>query len=196
MTASPNPLTMSVEEYLELDRNSPDLRYEYIDGYARMLAGGTLNHASICANVYSTLRGLLQGGSCIAYTSDAKVLISKRRYLYPDITVTGDEHDRGEIDAIKSPRLIVEVLSPSTEGYDRGDKFLFYRTCPTIQEYVLVSARRPLVEIFRRETTNLWTLHVYEHDDEVTLTSLNMHFPAAALYENVLLPESPEETQS
>ena len=189
MTASPDRFTMSVEEYLELDRNGPDVRYEYVDGYAYMLASGTLNHATISANVYSTLRSLLRGSSCRAYTSDAKVIASKNRYFYPDVTVTCDKHDQGEIDAIASPRVIFEVLSPTTEDYDRGDKFLYYRECPTIQEYVLISARRPMVEIFRRESSKLWMLSVYKRDDDVKLSSLNVHFPIDALYEDVLLPE-------
>ena len=116
---------MSIEEYLQLDRSSIERRYEYIDGYVTMLAGGTLDHASISANIISILRRSLRGSTCRVFTSDARVRLSKTRFVYPDASVSCDEHDRGQSDNVQSPRLVVEVLSPGTEGYDRGRKFGF-----------------------------------------------------------------------
>ncbi len=136
MTASPNRLTMSVEEYLALDRNSTETRYEYIDGHVTIMAGATLDHATISLNMASTLRGLLCGSSCRVFPSDARVRLSATCYVLPDITVSCDGRDRGRVDIIQYPHLVVEVLSPSTEDYNRGRKFTYYRECPTIQEYV------------------------------------------------------------
>lgn len=185
MVAHPNHTFMSVEEYLALDRDSLDARYEYIDGYAYMMAGGTLDHSTICINVTSVLRNLLRGGRCRIYNSDARVRVSEERYFYPDATVTCDERDRGTGDIVVSPRVVIEVLSPGTASYDRGDKFVYYRDCPTIEEYVLVDTQRQAVDVYRRASNTLWTLHLFGPGDRVELARLNISFSIAALYENV-----------
>jgi Uma2 family endonuclease len=188
MVAQPNSLLMSEEEYLALDRDSIDTRYEYIDGYAYMMAGGTLDHSTISINIIGQLRDRLRGGTCRVYNSDARVCLPASRYVYPDITVSCDERDRGRNDIIRSPKVVIEVLSPGTEAYDRGMKFIYYRSCPTIEEYVLVDSQRQAVDIYRRATENLWTLHLFGEGDQVELASLHIHFPIAAFYENVILP--------
>jgi Uma2 family endonuclease len=189
MAAHPRGLYMSVEEYLELDSNSLEGRYEYIDGYVYMLAGGTADHSTISMNMTSTLRRLLHGSSCRVYNTDVRVRLSKRRYVYPDASVTCDPRERGKITTIEKPRLVVEILSSSTEAYDRGRKFSFYRECPSIQEYVLVSTEIQAVEVFRRESENLWTLHPFGPGYVVELTSLEIRFPIEAIYEDVVLPD-------
>ncbi len=133
MSAFPQPSTLRVEEYLQFDRSSAEVRYEYIDGQMTLLAGGTLNHATISLNVASLLRNFLRGHPCRVFSSDARVQLAETRYVYPDVTVSGDRRDRGQTDIISSPRVVVEVLSPSTEDYDRGRKFSYYRQCPTIR---------------------------------------------------------------
>jgi Uma2 family endonuclease len=194
MVAQPHRTLMSVEDYLTLDRESVDARYEYIDGYAYMMSGGTLNHSAISINVTSLLRSLLRDSSCRVYNSDARVHLSTMRYVYPDATVSCDERDRGTGDIIHFPRLIIEVLSPGTEAYDRGQKFIYYRTCPTIMEYVLVDTQRQVVDVYRRASANLWTLHLFGPDDRVELASINVNFPIAALYEGVTLSEDTEDS--
>jgi len=189
MVAQPHRVLMSIEDYLALDRESHDVRYEFIDGYAYMMLGGTLNHSTISINVTSLLRSLLRGNSCRVYNSDARVRLFESRYVYPDASVSCDERDRGTGDMISSPRTVVEVLSPSTEAYDRGRKFVYYRSCPTIEEYVLVDTQRQAVDVYRRATETLWTLHLFGPGDQLELASLNISFPMAALYENVTLPE-------
>jgi len=188
MTALPNRLTMSVEEYLALDRNSPETRYEYIDGYVTMMAGGTLDHATISLNMASTLRGLLRGSSCRVFPSDARVRLSATRYVLPDVTVSCDGRDRGRVDVIQYPHLVVEVLSPSTEDYNRGRKFTYYRECPTIQEYVMVNTEYQAVEVCRRARNDLWSFHVFRSGEDVELASLGVRFPITAVYEDVALP--------
>ncbi|HYU76375.1 MAG TPA: Uma2 family endonuclease [Ktedonobacteraceae bacterium] len=193
MTALPHRPTISVEEYLQIDRNSIEKRYEYIDGHITMLAGGTLKHTAISFNIARTLYDALRGSSCHVYTSDARVRLSESRYVYPDITVSCDQRDQGEVDIIQSPRLIVEVLSPSTEDYDRGRKFTFYRGCPTIQEYILVSTDHKSVEVCRRERNDLWVLQMFGPDDTVELVNLGIHFSVSAVYEGIDFPDNNSE---
>ncbi|HLJ32739.1 MAG TPA: Uma2 family endonuclease [Ktedonobacteraceae bacterium] len=192
MVAQPYRTFMSVEDYLALDRDSLNARYEYIDGYAYMMAGGTLDHSSICINVTSLLRRLLHGGPCRVYNSDARVRLSEERYVYPDATVSCDERDRGTRDIILFPRVVVEVLSPGTASYDRGDKFVYYRSCPTIEEYVLVDTQRQSVDVYRRASNTLWTLHLFGPGDRVELARLNISFPIVALYVDVDFPGEPD----
>jgi Uma2 family endonuclease len=194
MALSHDP-SMSVEEYLQLDRSSIETRYEYIDGYVTMLAGGTLDHATISANIISILRRSLRGTSCRVFTSDARVRLSRTHFVYPDASVSCDEKDRGQSDNVQSPRLVVEVLSPSTEGYDRGRKFGFYRECPTIQEYLLIDAQRPMLEVYRREKHDFWILRAYRLDEDVELTNLGVHFPVSEVYEDVIFPPQDESTR-
>ncbi len=194
MVAERHRTLMSVEEYLILDRNSREARYEFVDGWAYLLAGGTANHSIIGVNVISTIHSLLSDSPCHIYNSDLRVQLSETRYVYPDATVSCDEQDRGQADTIQHPRLAVEVLSPSTEAYDRGRKFGYYRDCPTMQEYVLVDTQRQAIEVYRRETDNLWTLHPFGPDDEVELASLGIHFPIAAAYRDVIFPEDTPES--
>ena len=96
-----------------------------------------------------------------------------------------------EGEMVQYPCLVVEVLSPGTEAYDRGDKFDYYRTLPSLQEYVLVSTHRQAVTIYRRAVSNLWTLHLFGSGEQVELTSIRRGLPMASIYENVLLPEEP-----
>lgn len=188
MTALPNRPTMSVEEYLALDRNSTETRYEYIDGHVTMMAGGTLDHATISLNIASTLRGLLRGSSCRVFSSDARVRLSATRYVLPDVTVSCDGRDRGRVDVIQYPHLVVEVLSPTTEDYNRGRKFTYYRECPTIQEYVMVNTEYQAVEVCRRARNDLWSFHVFRSAEDVELASLGVRFPITAVYEDVTFP--------
>ena len=185
---SSQPQYMTVDEWRELEQRSHDVKHEYIDGYVYAMAGGTLDHSEIGVNVVIALRSALGSGPCRVYNSDAAARLSATRYTYPDATVTCSEHDHGRIREIKTPRVIVEVLSDTTEAYDRGEKFGYYRECSTVQEYVLVNTKRQLVEIYRR-TQEGWILHVYKPGDEVELTSIDVHFPLAALYELTDVPE-------
>jgi len=156
-----------------------------------MMAGGTLDHATISANIISVLRNLLRGSPCRVFTTDARVRISETRYVYPDVSVSCDTQDRGRVDIVQFPRLAVEVLSPSTEAIDRGRKLAYYRQCPTVHEYMLVNYQYPSVELYRREKNTLWTYHVFEVDDEIELARLGVRFPVTAVYEDVVFP--PEE---
>lgn len=192
MVTQPQHSRISVQEYLELERNSPEVRYEYIDGYAYMLAGGTVEHSIIIGNTFSELKSALRGGPCRVHTSDMRVQLNAHRYVYPDVSVSCDAHDYQGVITLEHACLAIEVLSTSTEPYDRGDKFRYYRTCPSIQEYVLISTRRPLVEVYRR-VQDFWVYRSYALGEQVTLSSINVQLPVAALYENIVLTEDEEQ---
>lgn len=190
MATDPHRLFMSVEEYLELDRSSLDARYEFIDGIVTMLAGGTTNHSRICVNVVSQLHNSLRGKPCQVFNSDLRVSISRSRYVYPDASVSCDPRDlEEEGDILYVPSVIIEVLSPSTEAVDRGKKFRYYQSCPTIQEYVLISTQEQAIDVYRRATDNLWTLHPFGPGEAVILKSIEVSIPIDAFYENVTFPK-------
>jgi Uma2 family endonuclease len=173
--------TMTVEEYFQLEENDSDTCYEYIDGHVYAMAGGTANHDTIKSNIQRILWNLLRGSQCRVYSSDMKVYISETRYFHPDVIVTCDPRDRGTIQAIHSPLLVVEVLSPTTELTDRTWKLKNYRAHPTIEEYVLADSRSLKIEIYHKEN-NKWIYDAFEGDDDITLHSLGVHFPLAGAY--------------
>src|ERR1700694_3288826 len=193
--ASERTPTMSVEEYFELEENNPDTRYEYLDGYVYMMSGGSANHATIGGNIYAILRNLLRGSPCRVYSSDMKVSGAKQRYFHPDVTVSCDARDRGTADFIQSPRLVVEVLSPSTEASDRGRKLQYYLACPTMEEYLLVDSRSMRIEIYRKEQKK-WMYDAFEAGDKVELASLGVHFPAIDVYEDVVFENEENNKRS
>jgi Uma2 family endonuclease len=180
----------SREEYFALLENDPEHRYEYLDGYIYMMTGGSPDHAIIGNNIGRMLGNLLQGRRCIVYNSDLYVELSDNYRVCPDVTVSCDPRDRGSKDAIRYPCLVVEVLSPATEARDRGKKSLQYRSCPTIQEYLLVNTDPPIIEIFRREKNGFWTLYTVGKDDTVELSNLGVHLPVAEVYQNTSLEEA------
>src|SRR5690242_12360205 len=128
---------MSPEEYLCIDRESLDIKYEYDDGRMYAMSGGSTSHSLLAGNMFTILRSHLRGGPCKTYTSDMRVRVSEVQYFYPDVSVSCDLRDTEEIkDTLHYARLIVEVLSPTTELRDRTRKFVQYQQCQTIQEYV------------------------------------------------------------
>lgn len=190
MASNPKLPKMSVEEYLAFDRASLEAKYEYIDGFIRLMSGGTLDHAQVSGNIYAALASALRSSDCRAYNSDARVQISATRYVYPDVTVSCDESDRGKTDIIRSPRLVVEVLSPSTDSYDHGRKSDFYRACPSIEEIVLINATRQRVEVYRRAGA-FWNFFSAGQGGQIELASIDLTLPLATIYDGVDVP--PEE---
>ncbi len=198
MVAQPNRRWMSVEDYLTLDKNSPGTRYEYIDGYVYLMAGGTPQHGLIMGNIQGELNRQFRqrGSSCRAYPSDVKWQLSETRYLFPDVSVTCEERDRKAKDGLRFPLLVVEVLSPGTEERDRNDKFDCYRACASIQEVVLVRTARQVVEVYRMTVDNKWLLQLYGPEDEVEFVSLGVHIPASIIYEDVEFPTDTPTAES
>lgn len=183
--ALPYHLDMTVEEYFLLDEHDENARYEYVDGQVRMLAGGSPDHSQIGTNFASLLFIALEGKRCRIFNSDVYLRLSETRYFHPDVVVSCDERDRRQKKVIQYPVLIVEVLSPGTESYDRRQKFTYYQPYPSVQEYVLVDASQQWIELFRRESNNLWSYHTFGPDSEVELTSVGARFPIAGVYRDV-----------
>lgn len=155
------------------------------------MIGGSLPHGRIGLNVSSLLKSHVQGKGCIAFNSDCKVGISEQGpFTYPDVSVSCDERDRTAQQFTRYPCLIVEVLSPGTEAYDRGGKFALYRRLESLQEYFLVGSETRTVEIFRRDQQGAWMFIPYGEGDEIELTSVGVTIPIAAIYEDVVLAQS------
>jgi Uma2 family endonuclease len=183
-------LVLGVEDYLKLNRDSNNTRYEYLDGEVRMLAGGSPDHSIIIANLTATIKGPLRGGQCRVYNSDVQLKLSEKRYVFPDITVSCDERDRNQKETIRYPCVVVEVLSPTTEATDRGRKAAYYRASSTIQEYVMVDSEEIFVEVHRLEEGK-WTINTFEPGDTVVLKSLGIQFPIEDAYEGTSLIDEP-----
>jgi Uma2 family endonuclease len=187
---------ISPEEYLEIDRASIDVKYEYTDGHMYAMSGGTAEHAEIAINMIAILKAHLQG-SCRILSSDVRVQVAERKYYYPDVSVSCHPEDKQKgIDIIRYPRLVIEVLSPSTETNDRGKKFRSYKACSSIQEYVLINSQHQEVEIYHRQG-DMWTYHQYESGQEINLASIRLTISLADIYRDVNVPEQePEEEEA
>jgi Uma2 family endonuclease len=181
---------ISPEEYLQIDRASADVKYEYMDGQMYAMSEGTVNHAEIALNLIIALREHLGSGPCHAFSSDVRVQVAEEKYYYPDVTVSCNPEDwqQGINDIVRTPRLVVEILSPSTESFDRGKKFRTYQACPSIEEYVLIRTAYQEVEIFNRQG-DIWTYRRFEPGQEVELLSIGLAIPLAALYRRTDVPE-------
>ena len=199
MVAQREPQRMTVDEWRKLERTSHDIKHEYIDGRAYAMSGGSLAHGRIGLNACLALESALLANNkpCFVYNSDVATRLSPTRYTYPDVSVTCDERDQPTPDEIevRFPRIIVEVLSDSTEADDRGRKFGYYRACPSIEEYMLVASKYQTVEIYRRTLQGWTTYHAYGPDDEIELTSIDVRFPLAALYRNAGVPAATDTTE-
>jgi Uma2 family endonuclease len=181
MAAEPYPY-MCPEQYLDMDRES-GVKHEYVDGVAYAMAGGTRAHNQLAALMIARLASVLRGTEYRVYSSDMRVQVDAR-YFYPDVTVGCDSRDLGPGDILRFPRVLVEVLSKSTEAYDRGHKFEMYRASESLREYVLVSQTRPSIEVYRR-TGDEWIVHSYEGSDTVELGSIGLRFSVQEVYEGV-----------
>ncbi len=186
------PVFVTPEEYLAFERASLE-RHEYRLGEIVAMSGATEAHNTINMNLSGLVWSGLRGGSCRAYANDMKVRITgSRQYCYPDlVAVCGErEFEDERQDILRNPTLIVEVLSESTEAYDRGEKFLLYQRIPSLREYVLVSQARHAVERFVRddgEETWRYAAAVGE-EESVTLESVGVTLRLADLYEGVEVP--------
>lgn len=188
MTALPKK-KYTLEEYLELDRNSEE-RYEYFDGEVFAMAGGSPNHARISGNIYSTLQSKLRGGRCEAFNSEMRLKVPLALpYRYPDASVVCGEPIFDEIDGqqmLVNPVLIVEVLSPSTAAYDLVDKFSAYQSIDSFREYLLISQDRPHVIQHVKQSKRRWLrIEIDGMESEVKLESVNVTLALSDLYERV-----------
>ncbi|MBO0791150.1 MAG: Uma2 family endonuclease [Ktedonobacteraceae bacterium] len=179
---------MSAEDYLRLDRASTTVKYQYLDGRARAMAGGSIAHAHLLGVMYQLLGEQFASGPCHAYNSEVKVALADGSYVYPDVSVSCDISDwNADSDIIHSPHLVVEVLSPFTERDDRGRKFARYQATPGIEEYVLVSSECFCVEVFLRlEDGRKWEYRRYDQPGQVVaLNSLDLQLSIDDIYKGL-----------
>jgi len=198
MTTLPKMLEhyYTAEEYLEIDR-ATDERYEYVDGRIYQMAGESGSHADICTNLVSEIRQQLKGKGCRARSKDTKVRsgalsgksnqVMKGMFSYPDVVVICGEpeyHDKHR-DIVLNPKVIIEVLSESTEQFDRTDKFIRYRMLnPTLTDYILVSQTSPIVEHFIRQDDNSWKLYTFVGlDKSFAVESIGCQLKLSEIYD-------------
>ncbi len=195
MIATPDRVPMSPADYLAWEEQQ-EQRHEYLDGmvYPRNdilgMAGGTLPHNDIALNLYTALRAPMRRRGCRVNVADVKVCISPEgrdngAFFYPDLLVSCHPQDLVALKFVQHPTVIVEVLSPATESYDRGAKFAQYRRLTSLQEYVLISSDRINVELFRLNDRRRWELIPYGPGDTLELSSLDFACPIELLYDAI-----------
>jgi Uma2 family endonuclease len=196
----------TVEEYLALERKSEE-RHEYLDGEIYAMAGESPDHGTICFNIAGQLSPQLRGTHCKGFIKDTKVRSGpapkpfrspKGLYSYPDVLVVCGEmqfHDEYR-DGLLNPTVIIEVLSPATEAFDRGEKWMRYQTwLPSLTEYLLVSQSNPLIEHYRRQPDGTWLYSLVSGlEGSVSLTSINCTLRLADVYDRIVFPVEPPET--
>jgi Uma2 family endonuclease len=178
------------EPYLAIDR-AAEFRSEFLDGEMIDRQGASLRHARVQGNILGELYFALPGGACEAFGSDLRVRASRRMYAYPDASVVygkplvADEHE----DILLNPVAIFEILSPSTEKYDRGVKFQHYRTIDSLKDYILVAQDAARVEHYTRADDNTWTLRDHQTlEEELKIASIAVSLPLSRIYDRVELP--------
>jgi Uma2 family endonuclease len=176
---------VSYAQYCALERTT-GIKHEWHDGVVRAMAGGTAEHARLQAQLTIALGRVLRGKSCQPYSSDLRVHItSEKRTVYPDVTVVCDRPAFSDIDpnAITNPTVVIEVLSASSEGEDRGEKWAAYQQLPSLLHYVLVSQVEPRVEVFTR--TELGWHYAAVEANSVDLSRLGVSIPIDEIYARV-----------
>ncbi|WP_437834180.1 Uma2 family endonuclease [Sorangium sp. So ce1153] len=190
MVAPAHRIHYTYAEYLALEASS-NVKHEYLDGQIYAMAGGTPEHAALAAAVIGLLFPELRRGRCRAYDADLRVRVpSTGLATYPDVTVVCGplERDAEDGQAVTNPTLIVEVLSRSTEEYDRGDKFDHYKNLTSLSQYVLVSHRERSVEIWTRGVDGSFTSAIAREGDVAHLVSIGAQLDVRELYEAAAEP--------
>ncbi len=176
---------LSPEEYLAYEHDSPT-KHEYVAGEVYAMVGARDSHNLIAGNVYTHLRTNMRGGPCRVFMSDVKVRVEAADvFYYPDVFVTCDPRDADPY-VKRYPSLVIEVLSPSTEGIDRREKLLNYRKLQSLREYVLIGGEQRSLEVYRREADGAWTMMTLEGDEDLELNSVGIVIPSAEIYQDVM----------
>ncbi|MGF1936281.1 MAG: Uma2 family endonuclease [Nostoc sp. ChiQUE02] len=187
------------EEYLELEE-AADYKSEYIDGQIIPMAGGSVNHNQIALNLSTELNFAFKKQNYRVFMGDVRLWITqKRTYTYPDVMILAGEPEffNNRMDIILKPQIIVEVLSKSTKGYDREDKFQAYRTISTFQEYLLIDQTRIHVDQFSKTGKKQWTLREYDEEDEaIALVTVPFEISLQDLYNKVKFEPVESEGES
>ena len=184
--------TYTPEEYLALERQA-EYRSEYVNGEIYAMAGASEAHVTITTNLLVQIHQQIQGKPCRVYAIDLRVKISPTgMYTYPDVVAAcGERQFNDARDTLTNPTVIAEVLSPSTEAYDRGEKFAHYRKLPSLQEYVLVAQDKVRVERYVRHGEDWLLTEISDPNATLQLTSIGCAIPLTDIYSNVDFPTEP-----
>lgn len=192
MAVSVQQTTPTPEQYLALERCAA-VKSEYINGHILAMAGASRRHNQMTFNIAVALGLQLKGRSCVAYTSDMRVKVAATGlYTYPDVVATCEKpvFEDAFVDTLLNPAVIIEVLSDSTEGYDRGAKFAHYRRLPSLQEYCLISQDRVCVEHYVRQMQRWLLTETSAFNDVLRLDAIDCELNIADVYDKVDFPDT------
>lgn len=175
---------LSLEAYLAWEEDQVE-RHEFYRGEVFAMVGGRRSHGRVVSNLNRRLSEALDGSPCQVFAETLKVQIGDDTVLYPDVFVTCDKADLATERIFTAPTLVVEVLSPSTQAYDRSQKFALYRRIPALQEYILVDPDTRRVEGFRRGADGLWVLHDMSDGDTLESACLGLRVPLAEVFAGI-----------
>ena len=186
---------MTAQEFLAWDETLTQGRYEFVRGEVFMMNGGVDRNFTVGLNLMVALRQHLRGTGCRVYGMDVKLRVEAADcFFYPDLMVTCSAADAASRKMKREPVLVVEVLSPSTAAFDRGDKFADYRQLPSLVEYLLVDVNSRRCDLHRKGADGLWVLHPTKHEEALVLASVALTLPAADLWVD-LEPDDPPAEQ-
>ncbi len=176
----------TAEDFLTWESTQLD-RHEFLDGEVFAMAGAEDRHVTVAGNFYIALRQHLSGSPCRTYMSDMRLQVAAvNSYFYPDVLVTCSALDLANPLAKTEPKLIIEVLSPSSAAYDRGLKFSHYRSLASLEEYVLIDLDTRNTDCYRKGADGLWVLHPFARGEAVSLASVALELSAAQLFADVV----------
>ena len=176
---------MTAADYLAWESTQEE-RHEFVGGETFAMAGAEDRHVTVVGNIYMALRQHLSGTPCRTFVTDMRLHVAALgNYFYPDIMVTCSATDLASPMSKSEPKLIIEVLSPSTAAYDRGLKFSHYRNLPSLQEYVLIDIDTRAVDSYTLGSDGLWVLHPFAANETVALASVELQVTAAQLFAEV-----------
>jgi Uma2 family endonuclease len=174
---------MTLAEFLAWEEQQT-VRHEFYRGEVFAMVGGTARHNRVILNLASRIGDHLDGTPCQVFAENMKLQLAEG-VLYPDVMVTCGKAEAGDEQTIADPKLVIEVLSPSTKGYDKRDKFILYRTLPSLREYVLIDPAKRQVEVFTLADAGAWLLTDQTRADELTLASIDCKLPMALIFKGV-----------
>ncbi len=194
MSAIAKKKKLTEDEYLVIEREA-EFKSEFYDGEMFAMAGASRRHNDLQINLIAELHARLKGGKCRVYGSDLRVKVKRTGlYTYPDVVIACDPEIEKKlgVETLLNPRVIFEILSKTTEGYDRGTKFQQFQRLPSVKEYVLVSQDRMVVERYVRRPDGTWVLKTFDDPSgQFSLATVKVRIPLADIYRGVELPEEP-----
>lgn len=191
IAAKDNAPHLTPEEYFTWEEKQLE-KHELIDGQVYAMTGGSVNHSRIAIRFATMVDTHLDASSCIIGNSDLRVnILGTNNYTYPDISVTCDDRDKTTTQYITYPCLIIEVLSKTTEAYDRGGKFRMYQNNPVLKDYLLVSSTAMEIDLYHKNDAGQWMIINYGEGDTIELKSISLSFPIQQIYRGLNLePEN------